>query len=127
MSGFGASVRHWRDTHDASAGPLEPQVDRVIRANRTVLLVLSENSVESDWVEHEANVAREATKASQRHVLCPVALGDAWRTCSWDRRLMDQVKKYNVLDFSNWMDSEAMNREFGRLLKGLKVFYGDAV
>ena len=37
-----------------TAGRLEKVVDRAMRLNPIVLLVLSENSVKSDWVEHEA-------------------------------------------------------------------------
>ena len=55
-------IRFWRDTHDATAGRLEKVVDKAIRQNPTVLLVLSENSVKSDWVEHEARAARELEK-----------------------------------------------------------------
>lgn len=40
--------RIWRDVHDAVAGRLEKQVDRAIRQNPTVLLVLSEHSIRSD-------------------------------------------------------------------------------
>lgn len=46
-------IRFWRDVHDATAGRLEKQVDRAIRLNPTVLLVLSTSSVRSEWVEHE--------------------------------------------------------------------------
>lgn len=46
-------VRYRRDIHHATAGKLEKQVDRAMRLNPTVLIVLSEASVNSDWVEHE--------------------------------------------------------------------------
>jgi uncharacterized protein YjbI with pentapeptide repeats len=74
-------IRFWRDIHDATAGPLEKIVDRAMRLNPTVFLVLSKDSVCSDWVEHEAESARELEKELGRHVLCPVALDDAWKDC----------------------------------------------
>src|SRR5262249_19211368 len=52
-------IRYWRDTHDALAGPLEKLVVRAMNDNPTVLLVLSTNSTNSDWVEFEAEKARE--------------------------------------------------------------------
>jgi len=55
-------IRFWRDIHDATVGRLEKVVDRAIRENPTVLLILSKNSVKSDWVEHEAKQARELEK-----------------------------------------------------------------
>ena len=47
-------VRFWRDIHDMTSGRLETQITRAISMNPTVVLVLSENSVKSDWVEWEA-------------------------------------------------------------------------
>lgn len=43
-----AGIRFWRDVHHASAGRLETQIDRAIRLNPTVLLILSESAVSSD-------------------------------------------------------------------------------
>jgi hypothetical protein len=116
-------IRFWRDIHAATAGPLEKIVDRAMRLNPTVLLVLSENSVRSDWVEHEAESARELEKELGRHVLCPVALDDAWKDCAWEQRLRRQIEKYNILDFSKWQDEEEFARMFKRLIAGLDLFY----
>lgn len=55
--------------HHATAGRLEKQIDHAIRHNLIVLVVLSENSVKSDWVEHEAHTARELEKETGRDVL----------------------------------------------------------
>jgi TIR domain len=121
-------MRYWRDVHDATAGPLEEQIERAIRVNPTFLLVLSEHSVQSDWVEMEAEKARRLEKdlrqrGEPRHVLCPVALDAAWETAGWPERLMNQIKKYNILDFSSWEDEEFLEAMFGRLLKGLGIYY----
>ena len=53
----GASV--WRDIHDMDAGDMNKQVKRSLRIQDVVLLVLSEASVKSDWVEHELDLARK--------------------------------------------------------------------
>lgn len=119
----GSGVRFWRDTHDAPAGPLDSIIEQAMRSHPVVLLVLSENSVESDWVESEAGLARELEKDLDRHVLCPVALDDSWRECGWSGPLHDQIKKYNVLRFHDWRDEAAMASMFQRLLEGLGIFY----
>jgi len=85
-------IRFWRDIHDATAGRLEKVVDRAMSQNPTVLLVLSKNSVQSDWVEHEARSARELEKELKRDVLCPVALDGAWKDCPWPVRLSSNSK-----------------------------------
>jgi uncharacterized protein YjbI with pentapeptide repeats len=116
-------IRFWRDIHKAAAGRLEKIIDTAIRQNPIVLLVLSENSVKSDWVEHEARKARELEKKTGRDVLCPVALDDSWKDCRWPERLREQIMEYNIMDFSNWRDGEEFGRKFAKLMEGLDLFY----
>jgi hypothetical protein len=116
-------VLYWRDVHDAPAGPLEEIVIRAMRDNPAVLLILSHHSVESDWVEYEAKKARELEKELGRHVLCPVALDESWKTCRWEEKLRMQIKKYNILDFSDWQNDHNFEAKFNRLLEGLKLYY----
>lgn len=120
-----AGIVYWRDLHDAPAGPLEHIVTKAIEQNPVVLLVLSKNSVESDWVEFEAQEARKLERRLKRHVLCPVALDDHWKNSAWSAVLRTQIVKYNVLDFSNWRDSDLLTRQFYRLLSGLALFYSE--
>lgn len=117
-------MRYWRDVHDAPAGPLDKIVVNAMRQNPTVLLVLSHHSVNSDWVEFEASKARELEKELERHVLCPISLDDAWKTCRWSAVLRNQIEKYHILPFHSWQDPADFNDKWARLLKGLNVFYG---
>ena len=116
-------IRFWRDIHDAIAGPLEKQIDRAMRLNPTVILILSENSLKSDWVEHEVRAARELGKKMGRDVLCPVALDDSWKSSPWPKRLMEQVMEYNILPFSSWKDDTTFKQTFVKLIDGLQLFY----
>jgi uncharacterized protein YjbI with pentapeptide repeats len=116
-------IRFWRDIHDAPAGPLEKIVDREMRLHPTVLLVLSENSTRSDWVEHETRKARALAKELGRDVLCPVALDDSWKDSAWPERLREQIMEYNILDFSQWQDPVEFAKVFKKLIAGLDLFY----
>lgn len=116
-------IRFWRDIHDAKAGRLEKAVDRAMRLNPTVLLILSEHSLKSDWVEHEVRTARQLEKEMGRDVLCPVALDDSWKNSAWPRRVMEQVMEYNILDFSEWKDDSKFGSIFNKLIDGLELFY----
>jgi uncharacterized protein YjbI with pentapeptide repeats len=116
-------VRFWRDIHDAKAGRLETQIDLAIRQNPTVLLVLSKNSLSSDWVEHEVRHARKLEKELGRDALCPIALDDAWKSSHWPERVMEQIMEYNILDFSGWEDKSTFEAKFAKLLSGLDLFY----
>jgi hypothetical protein len=115
-------IRFWRDIHHATAGKLDKIVDRAMRLNPTVLLVLSEHSVNS---EDEATKARELEKKLNRDVLCPVALDDSWKGCDWPDKLKAQIKKYHILDFSNWQDDDFFASQFNKLIEGLHIFYRD--
>ena len=116
-------VRFWRDIHDAKAGRLEKQIDLAIRQNPTVLLVLSNHSLSSNWVEHEVRTARELEKELGRDTLCPVALDDSWKDSPWPKRVMEQVMEYNILDFSEWEEDVKFEGMFRRLIDGLELFY----
>ncbi len=116
-------IRFWRDIHDMTAGRIETQIDRAIRQNPTVLLVLSKNSINSDWVQHEVRKARELEKELGRDALCPIALDDGWKSSRWPQRVMEQVMEYNILDFSKWDDESTFKAKFTKLLSGLDLFY----
>ena len=116
-------VRFWRDIHEMKSGRMEKQIDRAIRQNPTVLLVLSEYSLSSDWVEHEVRTARELEKDMRRDVLCPVALDDSWKNSHWPKRVMEQIMEYNVLDFSEWQNDNKFDDMFRKLIDGLELFY----
>lgn len=116
-------IRFWRDVHNMTSGRMEKQVDHAMRQNPTVLLILSENSTRSDWVEHEARLARELEKEIGRDVLCPIALDESWKSAKWPARLMEQIKEYNILDYSNWSDDKAFGQVFNKMLSGLDMFY----
>ena len=55
--------------------------------------------------------------------MCPIALDDSWKNAKWSKILMTQIKKYNVLNFSNWQDKIKMRIQFEKLMKGLDLFY----
>ena len=93
-----------------------------MRLQDVVLLVLSESSINSDWVEHELEMARKKEKEEQRDVLCPVALDDSWREkVDGDVRWRQLAKKL-VLDFSAW-ETDEFRPQFEKLVKGLKFNY----
>jgi uncharacterized protein YjbI with pentapeptide repeats len=116
-------IRFWRDVHNMTSGRIEKQIDHAMRQNPTVILILSENSTVSDWVEHEARLARDLEKEIGRDVLCPIALDDSWKSAKWPARLMEQIKEYNILNYSNWNDDKAFEQVFNKMISGLDMFY----
>lgn len=118
-----AGIRTWRDVHDLLAGRTERQIDKAIRLHETILLVLSRNSVASDWVEWEAQRARDLERQQGRDLLCPIALDDGWKTSGWSSVLRQQIEKYNILDFSGWKKAAIFEEQFAKLRRGLQVNY----
>lgn len=120
-------ARVYLDRHDLVAGPLEKQIDRAIRLNDTVLLVLSKTSIESDFVLNELEMARRKEKEEHRQVVCPIALDDAWKK-KWEpgeanRVLWLTLKEKNILDFSKWGTKVVFESAYRKLIDGLKTHY----
>jgi hypothetical protein len=86
-----------------------------MQANPIVLVVLSEKSVKSSWVEHEVSMAVNLKRELELNILCAIALDDSWETCEWDGQLRTQIQEFRVLNFSDWRDDEALTRMFRRL------------
>ena len=125
----GANV--WLDRHAMVAGSMQKQVFDGIRMNDIVLLILSESSINSDWVENELEMARRKEKEQKRDVLCPVALDDSWKgkvqdMRSDDRHLWRTLTKKNILDFSGWR-ANGFEEPFRQLIEGIKRYYGPEV
>ena len=36
---------------------------------------------------------------------------------------MEQIKEYNILDYSKWNDDKAFGQVFNKMLSGLDMFY----
>lgn len=111
----------WLDRHDLLAGDVQKQIDRAIRLNDVVLLVLSKALIESDWVKHELRYARTKEIEEKRDILCPVALDDTWKAKTNDV-VWEPVFDKLVLDFSKWK-SKAFEPVFDKLVRGLSVNY----
>lgn len=116
------SIRVWVDRHDAPAGPTRHIVVDALRLHDVVLLVLSQHSVHSNWVDYELKKALQKEVDEGREVLCPVALDDAWHERTKEGHWRE-VREKNVLDFSKWEDEAAFKEPYQKLLKGLKIYY----
>ncbi len=119
-----ADASVWMDVHDAVGGPLERQIVDAVRLNDIVLLVLSERSVNSEWVEGELRTANRKAKEEKRDVILPIALDKSWEPkVEAEPVLWRQVQRCNVLDFSEWQDSAKFSEQFEKVLAGAKRYY----
>jgi hypothetical protein len=100
-------VRCWFAPHDLPIGAKTwDAIDEAIKLRDKLLLILSENSIASDWVEDEVNKAFAEERDRKRLVLFPVRIDDAVMASSepWAGKLRDQR---NIGDFRKWKDHDA--------------------
>jgi hypothetical protein len=114
-------VRCWFAPEDLKIGEkFRMRIDEVIRVYDKLLLVLSENSVESDWVEKEVESAMEKERQQKRTMLFPIRLDDAVMKIDtgWPA---DVRRTRHIGDFTNWKDHDAYQKAFDRLMRDLKA------
>ena len=116
-----SGVRCWRDTEDMKIGDrMRPVIDRAIRLHDKVVLVLSEHSIASDWVEQEVETAFEREDRQRRDMLFPVRVDDSiMRT---RRAWAGSIRRTrNIGDFRKWKDHDRYQEAFQRVLRDLRA------
>ncbi|GHO98841.1 hypothetical protein KSF_088890 [Reticulibacter mediterranei] len=113
-------VRCWFAPEDMKIGDkIRARIDEAIHRQDKLLLLLSEHSIASSWVEDEVEAALEKEHRQQREVLFPVRLDEqVMQTgAAWAAKLR---RTRHIGDFTRWMDPQAYQRAFERLLRDLK-------
>jgi hypothetical protein len=115
-------VRVWFAPHDLSIGArIRAAIDESIRVHDKLLLVLSETSVSSQWVEQEVETALARERESEgKPVLFPIRIDDSMMEIKsgWPALLKNTR---NVGDFTKWKEHDSYAKAFERLLRDLKA------
>jgi uncharacterized protein YjbI with pentapeptide repeats len=114
-------VRCWFAPEDMKIGaPIRDTIDDAIRLRDKVLLVLSEASIASDWVEDEVDKAFEEERQRGGVVLFPVRLDDTVMatTEAWAAKLR---RSRNIGNFRAWKDHDAYQAALKRVLRDLQI------
>jgi hypothetical protein len=123
-----AHLRVWYAPEDMRGGrKTYTQIEQAIRIYDKLLIVLSENSLTSEWVVTELREALETERATGRRKLFPVRLVDMETIRSWKcmdsdtgRDLAVEVRTYHIPDFSDWKAGDSFEGGFKRLLQDLR-------
>jgi len=123
-----ARLRVWFAPEDVKGGQkLHEQIDRAIQSYDRLLLVLSESSMQSEWVITEIRNARKAEIEGKVRKLFPIRLTNFAKIQEWKcldsdsgKDMAREVREYFIPDFSNWRDQRSFEKAFDRLLKDLK-------
>ena len=114
-------VRCWFAAHDMKIGDkIRPTIDDSIRLHDKLLLILSEHSVQSDWVEHEVEHTLDLERERKKTSLFPVRIDEAIMESStgWAGNVKHQR---HIGDFTQWKQHDAYQAAFARLLRDLKA------
>jgi uncharacterized protein YjbI with pentapeptide repeats len=122
-------LRVWFAPEDIQGGKkLHEQIETAIRIYDKVLIVLSEASLQSEWVMDELRKGFKAERETGKRKLSPVRLIDYEILERWECRdslsgkdLAEEVRQYFIPDFSNWKDHDQFEAAFARLLQDLRA------
>jgi uncharacterized protein YjbI with pentapeptide repeats len=114
-------VRCWFAPQDLKIGDrIRYRIDDSIRVYDKLLLILSENSVSSQWVEQEVETALAKEREQGQIVLFPITLdntvmniGSGWPALIKNAR--------HIGDFRDWNNHKMYQTNFSRLLRDLKA------
>jgi uncharacterized protein YjbI with pentapeptide repeats len=116
-----SGVRCWFAPEDLKVGDrFRVRIEESIRVYDKLLVVLSENSVRSEWVEEEVEAAFERERASGQAVLFPVRLDDAVMTTpeAWAASIR---RTRHIGDFRLWKNHDDYQGSLQRLLRDLRA------
>jgi hypothetical protein len=124
-----SGVRCWFAPRDVQGGKkLHEQINDAIRVHDRLLVVLSEHSINSEWVKTEISKARKREIREKKRVLFPIRLVEFETLPAWECFDADigkdsarEIREYFIPDFSNWKDHDSYQAAFERLLRDLKA------
>jgi uncharacterized protein YjbI with pentapeptide repeats len=113
-------LRCWFASEDLKIGDaFQERIEESIRLFDKIMIVLSEASIQSRWVEREMNAAREREDRENRVVLFPIRIDDSVIETSkpW---AADIRRTRHIGDFREWKDHDSYQKGLERLLQDLK-------
>jgi uncharacterized protein YjbI with pentapeptide repeats len=113
-------VRCWFAPHDLPIGDkILDALDAAIRLREKVVLILSEHSIKSDWVEDEVTAGFEEERKRGQIVPFPVRLDEAVLHTkeAWAAKL----RARNIGDFRKWKDHDAYKQGLARVLRRCRI------
>jgi hypothetical protein len=121
-------LRVWNDADDIKGGrKIHEQLYEAIHYHDKFIIVLSEASMNSKWVETEIRRARKRERDEQRRVLFPIRLVPYETIQKWElfdadegRDLAQEIREYYIPDFSNWKDYDVFKSALEHLIDDLR-------
>ena len=114
-------MRCWFAPEDLKIGDkFRTRIDEAIRYHDKLLIILSEHSIHSDWVETEVESAFEKERRHKRTALFPIRVDDA--VMETDQAWAADIRRTrHIGDFSGWKNHDTYQKQFARLLRDLQA------
>ncbi len=113
-------IRCWFAPEDMKTGDkIRGTIDEAIRFRDKLLIVLSEESIKSDWVEKEVETAFEEEKNRKQTVLFPIRIDNTVMD-SKEAWAADIRRTRHIGDFDDWKNHDNYTKAFDRLLRDFK-------
>lgn len=113
-------VRVWFAPEDLKIGdPLKPTIDEAVENYDKLILVLSENSINSAWVRHEFSGAAKKEKQQNKLVLFPIRLDDS--VFETTEKWAYDIRQRQIGDFTKWDNPLIYQNAINRLLHDLNT------
>jgi len=122
-------LRVWFAPEDMRGGKKsKDQIDEAIRIYDRLLLVLSRESMKSNWVRHEIKRARQKERETKRDVLFPISLVPHSEIKEWEcfdsdtgEDLAEKVREFHIpTNFSKWRTEDEFEKAFADLMRDLR-------
>ena len=113
-------VRCWYAPEDLRIGEqFWHRIDESVRLHDKLLVVLSQHSVNSKWVEREVMAALEKEQQQHKWVLFPITLDERVMQTSllWAATIR---RSRHIGDFTCWKDHDAYQKGLERLMRDLQ-------
>jgi serine/threonine protein kinase len=117
-------LKCWFAEDDLKIGDrFRARIDQVIRIYDKSLVILSQNSIASNWVEEEVEGALEEEHRRGNPVLFPIRIDDSVMktTEAWASEIR---RTRHIGDFKNWRIKDDYEAAFSRLIRDLAITQG---
>ncbi len=122
-------VRCWFAPKDIRAGEkIYSQIVRALNISEKLLLILSDESIQSEWVITEIRRIRKQEIEEGVQKLLPIRLTSMRKLNRWEcfdvdtgKDLAVEIREYHIPDFSKLDNEQSYQTAFDRLLRDLKM------
>lgn len=122
-------IECWCAPYDARSGrKLHEQIEKAISEYDRLLLIISENSMRSEWVKTEIAIARKKELEENRQVLFPISLVNYnsikdWKSFDSDigRDSAKEIREFFIPIIEDWKNPILYKKAFDKLVKSLRT------